>query len=156
MKEKLKIFSFKVSPKTSAAFFLIFLSVELSKFNISVSVRDLPLKSNMMNNFGLSNASNLVMNKNYHISSSMPSENMFMQRGTSLPGKSMNMITSPTTTRKNFGFEDSDDLGYIIFTSGSTGRPKGVAMRRGPLRNLIEWQNSNLKRNRGIKTLQVI
>ena len=46
MKEKLKIFSFKVSPKTSAAFFLIFLSVELSKFNISVSVRDLPLKSN--------------------------------------------------------------------------------------------------------------
>src|SRR6185295_4512829 len=33
-----------------------------------------------------------------------------------------------------------DALAYLIYTSGSTGRPKGVAMGRGPLANLIAWQ----------------
>src|SRR5262249_36660732 len=35
---------------------------------------------------------------------------------------------------------DPDQLGYVIYTSGPTGQPRGVAMRREPLRPLIEWQ----------------
>ena len=46
MKEKLKIFSFNVSPNTFAAFFLTLPLVELNKFNISVSVRFFALNLN--------------------------------------------------------------------------------------------------------------
>jgi amino acid adenylation domain-containing protein len=49
---------------------------------------------------------------------------------------------------------DDDHLGYILFTSGSTGRPKGVAMRRGPLRRLIDWQVRNSLAGPGDATLQ--
>ena len=49
---------------------------------------------------------------------------------------------------------DDDHLGYILFTSGSTGRPKGVAMRRGPLRRLIDWQVRNSTAGPSDSTLQ--
>ncbi len=33
-------------------------------------------------------------------------------------------------------------------------RPKGVEMPRGPLKNLILWQNTQLKKKIGLRTLQ--
>lgn len=49
---------------------------------------------------------------------------------------------------------NDDHLGYVLFTSGSTGRPKGVAMRRGPLRNLIDWQTRHSLAGPGDATMQ--
>ena len=65
--------------------------------------------------------------------------------------------TSHSTKHKDQDENDDDHLAYVIFTSGSTGRPKGVAMRRGALRNLIEWQIQELDippRGRPARTLQ--
>ena len=68
-----------------------------------------------------------------------------------------NITASQSTKHKDQDENDDENLAYVIFTSGSTGRPKGVAMRRGALRNLIEWQIQELDvppRGRPARTLQ--
>ncbi len=68
--------------------------------------------------------------------------------GTALADRSSFPIDAPHIQTSD------DNLGYILFTSGSTGRPKGVAMRRGPLRNLIDWQCRESVMGVGDATLQ--
>jgi amino acid adenylation domain-containing protein len=81
-------------------------------------------------------------------------------KNTSSSLSSTTKSSSPTKEEDDVEEEyenDDENLAYVIFTSGSTGRPKGVAMRRGALRNLIEWQIQELDvppRGRPARTLQ--